>query len=462
LTDRLATILGCLFLCAGTLSCEPAQTNGAVYDSNPNHLWNRLNGALFVRTAEDGKTFGPGELDILYWPTTKHLLAEPSHHEALAVLDEFVSAHGENLIRDPLKRALLQRDLWELFDWSTRSMGNWGKNRELFGWSAKDSGISDPAQRIRDLQSCLVVLIRRLALTTNEIALLPDNYAQAQKNNLPDLPRQLFETNGDWVSVGINGYGSEPVAPTHVSSFDGHSAFCVMLHLPEGRPAALAYLDRLRTFARDEHVWIYQTNRIAWAFTNAPRETLELSSKLPQFPVDTEWALVRRMCVIDTEGRMQPTPITESIQLRRYLQIKLIYQVDQDAQKFFQFELDPRQNGALRAIGAKERGFPFVHFQSQGIDLFELSFRDSASNQPPRDSAKIQNTVLETCFTCHNSPGVFSVLSYTGFLSPPPSQRPVDLAPVDIAREASATISWKYRQFSWGLLQGLWRQADQK
>jgi hypothetical protein len=31
----------------------------------------------------------------------------------LAVLDEFISTHGERLVRDPLKRAWLQRDLWE-------------------------------------------------------------------------------------------------------------------------------------------------------------------------------------------------------------------------------------------------------------------------------------------------------------------------------------------------------------
>ena len=40
------------------------------YDSNPNHLWNRLNENVFARTAPDGKQYGLNEMDILYWGTT--------------------------------------------------------------------------------------------------------------------------------------------------------------------------------------------------------------------------------------------------------------------------------------------------------------------------------------------------------------------------------------------------------
>jgi hypothetical protein len=54
--------------------------------------------------------------------------------------------------------------------------------------------------------------------------------------------------------------------------------------------------------------------------------------------------------------------------------------------------------------------------------------------------------------------GVFSVLSYTGFLSPSPSERPANLAPVELARQATATVYWKQRRYDWGLLQGLWLQ----
>jgi len=44
-------------------------------------------------------------------------VAPPSHQQALKILDEFLSTHGERLITDPLKHAVLQRDLWAVFEW---------------------------------------------------------------------------------------------------------------------------------------------------------------------------------------------------------------------------------------------------------------------------------------------------------------------------------------------------------
>src|SRR6266487_2126459 len=110
-----------------------------------------------------------------------------------------------------------------------------------------------------------------------------------------------------WVCVGAG--GSSPVAPEHVSAFGGRSVFLVMLRLPEGRHAAVSYLGQLRSFERP------------WVYTGAPREALQLNPEIPQFPTNTQWGLVRRMCVIDTEGRVQPTSIMESIQVRSYVQI---------------------------------------------------------------------------------------------------------------------------------------------
>ena len=83
-----------------------------IYDPDPQHLWNRLHRALWVRTGRDGKEYGHDRLDPLLWSETKHLLQGNSHEQAVAVLDEFLAEHGEKLVKDPLKRAILQRDLW--------------------------------------------------------------------------------------------------------------------------------------------------------------------------------------------------------------------------------------------------------------------------------------------------------------------------------------------------------------
>src|ERR1035438_7451123 len=101
-----AIILGVALISVCCAKAGPPDGD-TIYDPNPNHLWNRLNKTLFERTAPDGKHYGLDQLDILYWGRTTNLLAGISHQQALAVLDEFIKSHGERLIQDPLKKALL-------------------------------------------------------------------------------------------------------------------------------------------------------------------------------------------------------------------------------------------------------------------------------------------------------------------------------------------------------------------
>ena len=65
-----------------------ASSKSAVYDSNPEHLWNRLHRALWVRKSPDGKEYGYDRLDPYLWRETKHLLEGESHKQALAVLNQ--------------------------------------------------------------------------------------------------------------------------------------------------------------------------------------------------------------------------------------------------------------------------------------------------------------------------------------------------------------------------------------
>ncbi len=455
-------IIAAVLFNAITLKAADAPDANTIYDSDTNHLWNRLNETLFERTAQDGKKYGLDELDILYWFGTTNLLAGASHRQAISVLDEFINTHGEKLVHDPLKRVLLQRDLWQLFDWTA------------LPWPS-----APYASERRELQSRLAVIIRRLALTTNEIASLPDNYPmQAETGRLPDLPQGLFETNGDWVNVAPNSNGNEEIAPAHDHSFGGRSAFLVMLRLPGGRQATLSYLNQLNNFKH----WIYQTNpmypfTITYGFdgtnsfpiatNNEPREILTLNPDLPQFPTNTEWALVRRMCVIDTEGRIQPTRIIESIQLRRYLAIAPPTRVMMTnhnggvsaqyipPQRFYEFQMDCRRNCALREIAKDETDFLFVHFMGKGFDQFEWKPKEP---EVP-DSSTFKGTVLESCRTCHAASGIYSVNVYAGLFHPRTIDPP-KLFNLDANREMGASINWKLEQYSWGLLQGLWHQQN--
>ena len=126
-------------------------------------------------------------------------LSQPSHGLALRVLDEFLRTHAETLIRDPLKRAMLQRDLWALFDWSVQQNSVPGRPEY------KDEK--------RALQARLAEVMRRLALPQEQIKSLPDNYAQAMASGAfaaqydpiqPQrifLPPDLFDPRGPWVCI---------------------------------------------------------------------------------------------------------------------------------------------------------------------------------------------------------------------------------------------------------------------
>ena len=89
----------------------------SLFHSDSNHLWNKLHEALFVRVDKDGREYGRDAVDPLLWPgTSKFLLQGKSHEKVLALLDEFITKGGDKLIKDPLRRAVMQHDLWAVFD----------------------------------------------------------------------------------------------------------------------------------------------------------------------------------------------------------------------------------------------------------------------------------------------------------------------------------------------------------
>jgi hypothetical protein len=109
---------------------EEAKWN--IYHQDSGHLWNRLFRQLYGRTDSDEIEYGWDSLDPLLWYETTYLLQGESYVQAIQLLDEFLSSHGENLIKDPLKRAFFQRDMWAIFDWLTFRSYNSKNSAELF------------------------------------------------------------------------------------------------------------------------------------------------------------------------------------------------------------------------------------------------------------------------------------------------------------------------------------------
>ena len=110
---KLAVHAAATLLLAQATICLAGATGS--YDLDPEHPWNRLHAELLVRTFPSGNTYGHDLLDPLLWADA--LLDETPFPRKLAVLDAFITDDAEKLIDEPNARAVLQHDLWSVYDW---------------------------------------------------------------------------------------------------------------------------------------------------------------------------------------------------------------------------------------------------------------------------------------------------------------------------------------------------------
>jgi hypothetical protein len=150
---------------------------------------------------------------------------------------------------------------------------------------------------------------------------------------------------------------------------------------------------------------------------------------VPQFPVGTQVALVRRALLIDSAGRVTPTPLTEQVQLRTYREIGPMspqafadaHRVDENmfaraGQDFEEFSISRAalfggRTGGLLPLAALDRFF--LTFSSQGVDEFDMRSEGGqggvATQDDPARAAK------RLCKDCHAAPGTYSFNSYVPF-----------------------------------------------
>jgi hypothetical protein len=442
----------------------------SMYDADPEHLWNRLHEALFVRVGSDSLTYGPDRLEPLLWLGSKHLLEERSRDRAVAVLKEFIQSKGEKLIEDPVKRAILQRDLWLVFNWLE---GEHGK-----GFEEPQPLTSESVRTSQEkLRRPLVAVIGRLALTQDQIKKLPDHYADAVVSGEfptrfdpehPDksyLPADLFAADGPWVCVGRS---DGPIAPEHQrdESVFTNSTFLLFIRLPDGRAATLDYLEKLRSF--DQPLLVKGEDAGTRKYLPNP--------KLPQFPVGTEVALVRRALLIDSTHRLVPSALTESVQLRVYREIPQITaktvevallgtsahdRAKRSWQSVHEFRLSRSllffgRAGGLRALGPDEQDFS-TGFNAHAWDEFEHSgYNPPDQSWPERN----QHPIRKNCFTCHSLPGISSFNSFFNYRSSnmqdgDTGARPFSLSEMPVSEVAVAAVKWKEGRPSWKALQKL-------
>lgn len=425
-----------------------------LYDPNPGHIWNRVYAALLVRQDRHGNRYGEDAVDPLLWMETEHLLTEPSHEQAIAMLDEFLRTHAETTIHDPVKRAMFQRDLWSVFDWTVQQQ------------SASKRPPYDKEKQ--ELQARLAEVVRRLALTPDEMKALPDSYAQAvaagafakeydpAQPDKPFLPPDLFDPHGTWAGITPSPDWGAVVAKMHVFNLSGRSSFTVFVRLPGGHKATMDYFKTLWDFPQP--------------YVQGPSFAADqavINSDLPSFPAGTEVALVRRATLFDNQGNLVESPIVESVQIRVYRAISTAQERDftgggdfvarNSGQEFYEFKLSRSllfsgKNGGLRAIGSEDK--ELSTFQSMGDDpLEEISHESTRPVQEPQAE-------LKTCIWCHSGGGVRSLNSREALFRP--NRMQVDPEKSDygsIYWGDDSAVAWKRNHYDWGLLNGYWKAA---
>ena len=320
--------------------------------------------------------------------------------------------------------------------------------------------------------------IGRLALTTDQIKKLLDNYAvavasgefakrfDAEHPDKPYLPPDLFTADGPWVCVGRP---DGPIAPEHqrddATNVFTNSAFLLFVRLPAGRAATIGYLKRLRSFDQPLLVGA-KDKKLAKCLPNP---------KLPPFPVGAEVALVRRALLIDSSNTPAATALTESVQLRIYREVPEMTEetlraaldnstrTDQRAQSwqyFQEFQLSRSRlfagkAGGLRAIGPDDRDF-HTPFRLSYQDEFEIH------ESGPRDrsfSDRSQSPIKQDCFACHSLPGIASFNSHFNFRGHlndrDTAVRPFSLSEMPVSEVAGAAVKWKEGRPNWTALRKL-------
>jgi hypothetical protein len=451
-TGLLIPLAAMLFAFPALLARQPAvrsSSESRLYDQNPGHLWNRLHAGLFIRIGADGRPYGADRIDPLLWIGSKYLLAGPSHERTINLLNEFIESHGERLIVDPLKRAILQRDLWTVFEWLEGNHSN---------FAPPSLSLEVVRHGIEELAAPLATVIARIALTPEQIQALPDNYAAAAAAGL--LPGNILSED-PWVSVGRP---DGPVAAQHVRDAGPgkNSVFLVLIRLPGGRSATTAYLEQLRSF-----------NGPLWVGSGYP------NPDLPPFPAGTQVALVRRALLIDSHLQIVPTTLTEQVQIREYHEIRRMtaqefddahrideYMFEHAGQDFNEYSLGRAalfegRSGGLLPLDTLDRFY--LTFSAPGFDEFEMRSADDQSTARVDDRQPRLNPAAQArriCKDCHAAPGVYSFNSYLPFRLLQPGAAPAArLSEISLAQSQQTAVAWKQQQRDWRVLQPLLQRS---
>jgi uncharacterized protein (TIGR03067 family) len=267
----------------------------AVYAADPTDPWNRMFSCLFTRTFKarlsddfgeskrvvERTEYGDRAIEPLYLSATGEwnnrqggvylVVTEPLYSRFKKALDE---ALNERRQRPPLARALMQADVWAAHDILSRNyifVGEEGKQR---------------LDRRNELVRLLGQFVKKLALTPKEIKVLPDNYAAAV--GVHDLP-DLFGADSGWWEVR---WSKERL---HDAAADYRRVARVFIKPATSPKDRIKFLNGMRLGSNNH---------------SKPSKQLEAV------------ALLTQNLLIDSDGKVVPSPLTYEVQVRTFVKDK--------------------------------------------------------------------------------------------------------------------------------------------
>ncbi len=286
-----------------------------LYDADPQHLWNRIYAAFYIRPrvipatgrqSEMIRYEGGDVIEFLAWGRTTYWSSRPVSATITPLLDEFLDHAGSQQLRDPLKRAIFQHDLWAVYD-------------HLIDQNIKRTGNLETRNRRDALCSRLARCIQQLTLSSSELEQLPRTYSLALKsghfspqNNFNAtvnyLPHGLLTEPSEWVEIDfyypkMHEDIMDRFVSLHARSLQRRSHYRIFYRFPEGRKQVVSYLKTL-----DE-------KGVDWK-RSAQFGFIPPLKEVPQISVGTEFVLLQLMMSMDEQLRPVPTHIVESLQFR--------------------------------------------------------------------------------------------------------------------------------------------------
>jgi hypothetical protein len=386
-----------------------------IYSPESNHPWNELHRVFYSHRFTNGEVYEHGAaLDPPWSNWAPFYNDEEFHAHVVAVLDKFLAQGEVELERQPpVRRAILLRDLWSVFDAQTK--------QHLARTDAT-------RQRQSALRLRLAQAMRRLELSEEELERLPDNLHVACQQRLfpeefdpaspesPFLPPDLLDAHGPWAPFS---WGKDVIgAQSHVEHGEFRSVFVPLIRVSKNRQDTLDFLDR--------------------------------SAKARQAiapPDSTILALLRRTVLPLSSGKMATTAITESLQ---------VIVVQQSGDRRFKFVLSRADllNGGsgLRAV-TKDEPVDAYGFESGGLHPHRPNYDDDGEELLfglYAGSANRGIPSLNHCVACHGPTVGSRLFANSGHIGQ-----------VGRARESTfelqerLILARKENSFSWGMYQAL-------